>query len=213
MSFSEVEGQVVHQKWPTLTISKEQGNMPTIRFEARLFKIGSWTLLRLPKSASAKLPSRGQTMVEGTISDFHFRTPLEPDGKLSHWFRIDNTILKAANVAAGDTVRLAIKPVKDWPEPDVPADLKSALVASPQAHDLWQQITPMARWEWIRWIRATNRQETRQRRIEVAISKLKAGERRPCCWNRNLSTEPYVSKNGVLLEPTQTTGAQRLKRF
>jgi hypothetical protein len=144
-------------------------------------------------------------MVEGTINGFHFQTPLEPDGKWSHWFRVNKTILKAINAAVGDTVTLAIKPVKEWPEPDVPASLQKALAAVPQAHELWQHITPMARWEWIRWIRATNREETHKRRTEVACSKLKAGERRPCCWNRNLSTEPYVSKNGMLLDPTQTT--------
>jgi hypothetical protein len=180
--------------------------MSTIRFEAKLSKIGTWTILRLPKSASAKLPSRGMTMVEGTVNDYHFQMPLEPDGKLSHWFRVDKTMLEAADVAAGDTVTLAVKSIKEWPEPDVPADLKSALAAAPQAHGLWRQITPMARWEWVSWIRATGKSETRQRRVQVACSKLKAGERRPCCWNRNLCTEPYVSKNGVLLEPTQTGG-------
>jgi len=30
--------------------------MGTIRFEAKLFRVGSWTLLKLPERASAKLP-------------------------------------------------------------------------------------------------------------------------------------------------------------
>jgi bacteriocin resistance YdeI/OmpD-like protein len=110
-------------------------------------------------------------------------------------------MLKAAGADVDDTVTLAITPVKEWPEPDVPTDLKTALTANAQAHALWQHITPMARWEWIRWIRATSQAETRQRRIEVACSKPRAGERRPCCWNRNLCAEPSVSKGGVLLEP------------
>lgn len=179
--------------------------MPTIRFEAKLFKIGSWTLLRLPESASAKLPSRGMTMVAGTINGFRFQAPLEPDGRGSHWFRVDKTMREAAHAAAGDTVTLAIEPTKEWPEPTVPEDLQTALMASPPVHTLWMNITPMARWDWIRWIRSTKQPETRRRRIEVACSKLKAGERRPCCFNRNLSCEPSVSKNGVLLELTQPT--------
>jgi Bacteriocin-protection, YdeI or OmpD-Associated/Domain of unknown function (DUF1905) len=178
-----------------------QAKTPTIHFETELFKIGSWTILRLPEGASAKLPSRGQVMVEGAINGVNFQTPLEPDGKWSHWFRVNASLLRATNATAGDTVALAIKPIKEWPEPEVPADMQKALAADAQAHDLWQRITPMARWEWIRWTRATNKSETRQRRITVACSKLKAGERRPCCWNRNLCTEPSVSKNGVLLEP------------
>lgn len=182
--------------------TKEQSKA-AIRFEAKLFTIGSWIILRLPESASAELPSRGQTMVKGTINGAPFQTALEPDGKWSHWFRPGKTLLKAAGAEPGDTVQLAIESVKEWPEPEVPADLQAALAAAPQAHSLWERVTPMARWEWIRWIRATGRQETRQKRIEVACSKLESGERRPCCWNRNLCTEPTVSKNGVLLEPTQ----------
>jgi len=129
------------------------------------------------------------------------RTPLEPDGKLGHWFRMDAALLAAAKAQEGSKVTVELTPTKTWPEPDVPADLQKALQNDAQAYKLWQQITPLARWEWIRWSRATGNAETRQRRIEVGISKLKAGERRPCCWNRNLCTEPAVSKGGILLEP------------
>lgn len=178
--------------------------MSTIRFDAQLFNIGSWTLLRLPKSASAMLPTRGMTMVEGTINGFRFQAPLEPDGKGSHWFRVDKTMCEAAGAGAGDTVMLEIEPSKEWPAPEVPADLENALADVPQARTLWMKITPNAQWDWIRWIRATNQPETRRRRIEVACSKLTAGQRRPCCFNRNLCTEPYVSQNWVLREPAQT---------
>ncbi len=178
--------------------------MSTIHFEAKMSTIGSWTLLRLPESASAMLPSRGMTIVEGTISGISFQAPLEPDGKGSHWWRVDETILKEAHVNAGDTVSLDITPSEKWPEPEVPEDLKDALLSAPQAHSLWMKITPNAQWDWIRWIRATNQPETRKRRIEIACSKLKAGERRPCCFNRTVCTEPSVSNHGVLLEPTQT---------
>ena len=180
----------------------EQGTMSTIHCEANLFKIGSWTLLGLPESASAKLTSRGMTVVEGTINGFRFQAALEPDGKGSHWFRVDRTMSKAIGAEAGDTVTLAIEPVKEWSEPNVPTDLKNALAAVPQAKTVWMDITPMARWDWIRWIGSTKQPETRRRRIDVALSKLQAGDRRPCCFNRTVCTEPYVSNNGVLLEPT-----------
>jgi hypothetical protein len=177
--------------------------MSIIRFEAKLFTIGSWTLLRLPKSASAKLPSRGMTMVTGTINGFRFKTVLEPDGKGSHWFQVDKTMLESSGADTGDSIMLAIEPTKEWTEPEVPEDLKSTLALTPQAYTLWEKITPMARWDWIRWIRSTKYPETRSRRIKTACSKLKAGEKRPCCFNRSVCTEPYVSNNGVLLEPMQ----------
>ncbi len=179
--------------------------MSTICFETTPLVLGDWTILRLPEGASAKLPSRGMALVEGIINGFHSKLVLEPDGKGSHWFRIDPGLREAAGINEGDPVMVAVEPSKEWPEPEVPADLNQALESDPQANALWLQITPMARWDWLRWIRATNNQETRSRRIEVAVSKLRAGERRPCCFNRNLCTEPEVSKNGVLIEPAPAT--------
>ncbi len=177
--------------------------MPVIRFKATPYVIGTWTILRLPERASAKLPSRGQVMVEGTINGFAFRSALEPDGRWSHWFKVDKALQKAAGVHVGEPVTLAVEPTKAWPEPEVPADLKKALETHRRVRALWADITPMARWEWIRWIRGGSRQETRGHRIEVACSKLESGERRPCCWNRNACSEPSVSKNGILLDPAK----------
>ena len=164
-----------------------------IRFNAKLIKIGSWTILQLPKSASAKLPSRGMTMVKGTVNGLPFQSVLEPDGRGSHWFRVDKTLGQA-----GDTVKLAIEPSNEWTRPEVPADFRKALSGAPKAHSLWMEITPNAQWDWIRWIRAVKLKETRQKHIEVALSKLNKGIRRPCCFNRNLCSEPYVSNNWLL---------------
>jgi hypothetical protein len=179
--------------------------MPTISFQAKVFTIGSWTVIKLPANASAKLPSRGQVMVKGIINGFPFQTALEPDGNGSHWLNVDKSLQKSAKAQAGDTVKLAIEPTKEWPEPTVPADVKAALDGHPRIQTLWMDITPMARWEWIRWIGSTSQPETRKRRIEVAGSKLMAGTRRPCCFNRNMCCVPAVSKNGVLLGPAGTT--------
>jgi len=183
---------------------KPRDTTEIISFKANLYKIDSWTILRLPENASSKLPSRGQVIVEGTFNGTNFQTPLEPDGRFSHWFKVDTDLLKETDTAIGDAVELAIKPIKEWPVPELPADLQNALSANPPAYDLWQRITPMSRWEWIRWIRSTGKSETRKKRIDVAISKLNAGKRRPCCWNRNLCTIPEVSKRGLLLQPTPT---------
>lgn len=137
-------------------------------------------------------------MVKGTINGSPFQIPLEPDGKGSHWFKLDETMLKTVN--AGDMVSVEIKPTKEWVEPEIPADIDAALSADPQARATWLDTTPMARWDWIRWIRATNNPETRIKRIHVTCSKLRSGKRRPCCFNRNVCTEPVVSDKWVLRE-------------
>src|SRR5438093_2685165 len=56
--------------------------MPKIRFQAKLTAIGSQAILRLPQAASSKLPSRGMSIVEGTLNGRAFQAPLEPDGGL-----------------------------------------------------------------------------------------------------------------------------------
>src|SRR6516162_6370388 len=115
-----------------------------IRFKAKLFhpveseKAGSWTFLVLPKSASAKLPSRGMTAIEGTINGFSFQDVLQPDGQRSHWLKLDRKLRQAAGADAGDVVTLEIAPATREPEPSVPADLKKALAAAvPKARKLW----------------------------------------------------------------------------
>ena len=179
--------------------------MSPIHFEATPATITDWNIIRLPESASAQLPSRGLVLVDGTLNGIRSKIVLEPDGKGSHWFRVTSDLIHAVGIGADERVTLDVEPSQEWPEPDLPGDLKEALASDPQANALWVKITPMARWDWLRWIRSTNSLETRRRRIAVAMLKLKAGKRRPCCFNRNLCTEPKVSKNGVLNEPSQLT--------
>src|ERR1700722_8994387 len=90
-----------------------RGTKSTIRFRAKLFppraneNTESW-LLTLPKNASAKLPSRGMTMVEGTINSFPFRAALEPDGKGSHRLRVNKAMQNSAGANTGDKVTVEI---------------------------------------------------------------------------------------------------------
>ena len=163
-----------------------------IRFTAKLFrpkanaKSVSWTFLSLPKAASKKLPSRGMTSVEGTLNGFVFHATLEPDGQGGHWLKVDRKMRESAGAKTGDLVSLEMAPVAVEPEPEVPNDLRKALVAaSPRAFHTWSDITPLARRDWIHWITSGKRAETRAKRIDAAISKLSAGDRRPCCFDRS----------------------------
>ena len=64
----------------------------------------------------------------------------------------------------------------------LPADLKAALLAAPKALAAWEDITPLARNEWICWVTSPKKLETRTRHVERAIEDLTKGKRRPCCW-------------------------------
>ena len=175
-----------------------------LRFEATIYAIDEWTIFRLPKEASRQLPSRGQVAVQGTINGRDFQAVLEPDGCAGHWMRVDQELQRAAGVGPGDSASLEISSTREWPEPEVPGDLWSALAAAPLGiRYLWEDITPMARWEWVRWVNATRNPDTRRRRVEVTISKMAHGKRRPCCFDLAACTDPNLSRNGRLMEPAR----------
>jgi uncharacterized protein YdeI (YjbR/CyaY-like superfamily) len=64
----------------------------------------------------------------------------------------------------------------------VPADLRKTLVSAPKALAAWQDITPLARNEFICWVEDAKKPETRNRRIRRTKEELIQGMRRPCCW-------------------------------
>ena len=161
-----------------------------IRFSATLLRpkatAVSWTFLTLPKEASAKLPSRSMTSVEGTFNGLAFQATLEPDGQGGHWLKVDRKMREEAGAEVGEVVTLEIAPVAEEPEPKVPADLRKALaVAPPAARKVWSDITPLARRDWIHWIVSAKQAETRARRIRTACDMLAKGNRRPCCFDRS----------------------------
>jgi uncharacterized protein YdeI (YjbR/CyaY-like superfamily) len=64
----------------------------------------------------------------------------------------------------------------------MPVDFRKALLSNARVKSLWENITPLARNEWICWVISGKKVETRNIRIEKALSKLGGGMRRPCCW-------------------------------
>lgn len=65
---------------------------------------------------------------------------------------------------------------------DLPDDLREELKAHPDALATWEDITPLARNEWICWVESAKKTETRQKRIVWGRDNLSEGKRRPCCW-------------------------------
>ena len=162
-----------------------------IRFRARLMRPAatagarSWTFLTLPKAASARLPSRSRTSIEGTLNGVRFEATLDPDGRMGHWLKVGRSLREAAGAEAGDVVTLQMAPVEKEPEPAVPADLRKALAGAPKAAELWPGLTPIARRDWVHWITSARQPATRARRIDGACAMLAAGKRRVCCFDRS----------------------------
>lgn len=175
-----------------------QETKSTIRFNAQFA-----ALLTLPETASAQLPSKGITTVEGTINGYPFRAPLESDGKGSHSLKVTKALRDAAGAEPGEAVTVEITRIEEEPEIRMPPELTKALAVSPPAQKLWTEITPIARRDWILWMTSAKQPETRLIRIEKACSMLASGKRRVCCFGGlNWLTKDHPTVDTWLPLPT-----------
>lgn len=166
-----------------------QTEQKTARFTVRLQRMKTpdndppAAFVVLPPDASAILPRRGRTTVTGRINSHHFQRLLEPDGRKSHWMRLDSELMKVAEVAIGQEVSFEIEPVAEEPEPVVPDDLRTALEESAEARKTWEETTTLARVDWVHWIESAKRESTRRKRISDACEMLSSGKKRVCCFD------------------------------
>ena len=162
-----------------------------IRFTAKLkrpvdAKEDSWTFLNLPIEASEKLPTRSKCSIEGKMNGKPFQATLDPDGQGGHWLRVSQKLEDFTGVKAGDLIDFEIAPAAVEPEPEIPEDFQTALdQSSPKAQDTWRATTAIARRDWIHWITSGKKEETRIKRLNVAIDKLSKGKKRACCFDRS----------------------------
>lgn len=174
------------------------------RFDARLLRPkesgngSSWAFVILPLEASAKLPRRGRTSVEGTINGQGFKVLLEPDGQKSHWLRIEEKMLRDSGADFGDIAHFEIMAVKQEPEPEVPSDLAEALQNFSEALATWENTTTIARLDWIHWITSAKQAKTRAKRINDACDMLASGKKKVCCFDAS----GYYSKAFGAPQPT-----------
>ena len=65
---------------------------------------------------------------------------------------------------------------------NLPNDLRKAFVFDAVALAAWENLTPLARNEWICWVTFPKKEETKKEHVVRLISEIKKGKRRPCCW-------------------------------
>jgi hypothetical protein len=163
-----------------------QKTASTIRFTGKLPPTEKTnkgeTFLALPKNANADLSTQRVKMVEGTINGYPFRAKLESDHKANGSLRISKELQNAAAAGDDNTVTVEITRLDDEPEVRTPSDLRDALKEQPKAKTTWEQITPLARRDWILWISSAKQEQTRHTRIKKACSMLAAGKKRVCCF-------------------------------
>lgn len=175
-------------------------NQAKLSFRTTPVLVNEWWIVRLPKQSSQQLRSRGQVCVLLKVGSDERVVVLEPDGEFGHWFRLTDEMVDNCGVDESTELTIHLKECSDWPEPDIPTDVLKRLMSQPSTiQKKWGNITPMARWEWIRWINSTSNESTRAGRIDKTFSKLAGRHTRPCCFNLAACTQPHVAKNGKLI--------------
>ena len=162
-----------------------------------------WAFVILPTAISDAFPRRGRTSMQGFLNGHTFQATLEPDGRLSHWFKVPAALMEVAAVACGDTVAFDVSPAPGELEPAMPPELADVLDASPPARMTWDATTTVARIDWIHWIESARQARTRLKRVADAGDMLASGKKRVCCFDPS----GYYSKS--LSPPREAKQASR----
>ena len=83
---------------------------------------------------------------------------------------------------------------------ELPGGFRSALIANPTALDAWEDITPLARNDFICWVEDAEQEMARERRIRRTQEELEEGQRRPCCWRANVGAASAPASNCRIVE-------------
>lgn len=151
-----------------------------VDFDAALWRPdarGSSTFITLPFDVKA-LFGRARCPVRVTINDHTWRTTTQAYGDGYH-IVVNADARSAAAVAPGDSVRVQVKKDDTVRTTEVPPELAMRLRTDAEAKDAFEALAPSHRREYARWVAEAKLPQTRVRRADAALERLKTGVRRP----------------------------------
>lgn len=134
--------------------------------------VGTWTYLNVPFSVEDSFGKKGQVKVKGTMNGLPYRSTVMPQGEGSHHMVINQVIRQAIGVSSGDKVTVTMEIDLEQRTITVPEDFQRLLDEDLTNKAKFEGFSYSHKKEWIDWISAAKREETRVKRIKKAITQL-----------------------------------------
>lgn len=132
------------------------------------------TGIRVPGEIVEKLGSGQRPRVYVTINDHTYRSSIAPyTGE--YFIPVSAAVREAAGIAAGDEIEVAVRLDTDPREVEVPEDLADALAADSEAAKFFESLSYSNKRRIVLPIEDAKTAETRQRRIDKSVEKLREG--------------------------------------
>jgi uncharacterized protein DUF1905/bacteriocin resistance YdeI/OmpD-like protein len=143
------------------------------RFESRIVEgRGGGAFVSVPFSVFEIFGTRGQLRVKGTIDGHPFKSSIAPMGGGTHLLGLHKATREAIGKSIGDLVRVEVEADTEERTVVVPDDFQKALSKNPRAREVFERFAYTHRKEYVQWIEAAKKPETRQRRIGEAIDRI-----------------------------------------
>jgi len=147
--------------------------MDAQRFEAVLRSEGPGAFVEVPLDVPA-LFGRARAPVQVTINGYRYRTTVAVYGS-RYYLPVNRTVRDGAGVAVGEEVTVELEPDLAPREVEVPEDLATALAGDAAARAAFERLSYTHRREHVEWIAQAKRPETRRRRVEQTVARLREG--------------------------------------
>ncbi len=168
-----------------------------------------WTFARLPFTPADVWPEMIRLRVCGSVDGVPFRTSLFPDLEKpgGYLLLVTNTTQKAAGVAAGSRVAIAIEPDLQPRPAELPEELDALLDEAEGLRDWYESLSEYTRREIGKWVQDVKSDEARQRRArqmaERMMFTMEAEQELPPAIARALQSRPRARAGWAGMTPTQ----------
>lgn len=150
------------------------------KFEAKLHRpegTGTWTYFDIPFNVLEVFGSKGQVRVRGSLNGHTFRGLAMPHGDGTHYVVVNKSIREAVDVSAGGRVKVRLTADLAPRRVEIPLELQRAFRGHRAAQQVFERLPYSHQKEYVDWILAAKKEETRAGRVEKALDMLTSGGR------------------------------------